>query len=41
MVSFGGGEISMAPGGSMTFWEPPGSRKMAFLPSRAEKIYPG
>jgi hypothetical protein len=21
MVSFGGGEISIAPGGSMTFWE--------------------
>ena len=38
MVSFGGGEISIAPGASMTFWELARFAKIASLPSRAENI---
>ncbi|MCU1249949.1 MAG: condensation domain protein [Edaphobacter sp.] len=41
MISFSGGEISIAPGGSMTFWELARFAKVGPLPSRAEKIYPG
>ncbi|MBB5317118.1 phthiocerol/phthiodiolone dimycocerosyl transferase family protein [Tunturibacter empetritectus] len=41
MVSFGGGEISISQGDSMTFWELARFANMASLPSRAQKIYPG